>query len=413
MRILMCNSFYYLRGGVERCFFDLMGLLSMQGHEIIPFCIRHERNLPTPYEKYFLEAVDFPALMQRSTNLKTKLKVVERVLYHREAQKAIERLIQDTRPDIAHIQQIDHEISPSIIPIIKRHDIPIVQTLHDYKPICPNTNFFSHGHICELCAGKHFFYATVKKCKRGALMPSVLASVEAYFQKHTGIYEKNIDVFIVPSNFLQRKLHQYGFTGNMVQLPHFVDMKVFTPGDYRSDYFIYFGRWVALKGVLTLLKALEHVKTQKILYIIGEGELESQLKEYARQHNINNVQFKGYMPTQDLIPFIQKAMFTIFPSECYENYPMAIVESLACATPVVGSNLGGISELIDHGHTGLLFESGNPFDLAEKIQSLVDHSDRVIEMGQNGRKRVEHTNDPQQYYEKIMQLYQNLLQSKS
>ena len=409
----MCNSFYYLRGGVERCFFDLLDLFSKHGHENILFCMHHERNLSTPYEKYFLEAVDFPVLMQQSTNLRTKLRVVERVLYYKDAQSYIEQLIQDTKPEIAHIQQIDHEISPSIIPIIKQHNIPIVQTLHDYKPVCPNTNFFSHGEICERCAGKNFYYATLKKCKRGALMPSILASAEAYFQKLTKIYEKNVNLFIVPSKFLENKLTQYGYQGKMIQLPHFVNLDMFIPSTEKSDYFIYFGRLVALKGVRTLLKALEHVKTQKILFIIGEGELESQLKDYARQHNINNVQFKGYMPTQDLIPFIQKAMFTIFPSECYENYPMAIVESLACATPVVGSNLGGISELIDHGQTGLLFEPGNPFDLAEKIQYLVDHSDRAAEMGQNGRKQVEHANNPQQYYEKIMQLYQNLLQSKS
>ena len=184
------------------------------------------------------------------------------------------------------------------------------------------------------------------------------------------------------------------------------------PSGEKSDFFIYFGRLVELKGVFTLLKALKLVKTKKILYIIGEGELENQLKRYVDQNKIENVQFKGYMPTLELIPYVQKAMFTIFPSECYENYPMAIIESLACASPVVGSNLGGISGLIDHGHTGLLFEPGNHFDLAEKIQFLVDHPDLAKAMGENGRNQVESTNHPQQYYQNIMKLYQNLLNNK-
>ncbi len=405
----MCNSFYYLRGGVERCFFGLMDLHAMHGHENIPFCMRHERNLPTPYEKYFLDAIDFPALMQRSTSLKMKFQVAERVLYFKEAQKYMERLILDTHPEIAHIQQIDHEISPSIIPIIKNHNIPVVQTLHDYKPVCPNTNFYSHGAICELCAGKHFFYATAKRCKRGALMPSMLASAEAYYQKYSGIYEKNVDLFIVPSRFLQKKLMKYGFKGRMVHLPNFVDLNVFTPGKEKSEYFVYFGRLVELKGIRTLLKALKHVKTTRTLYVIGEGELEDPLKDFARENKIKNVEFMGFMQTQDLIPFIQKAMFTVFPSECYENYPMSIIESNACATPVVGSDLGGISELIDHGKTGLLFQSGNHLDLAEKIQFLVDHPEKAYEMGNNGRQLVERTNHPQVYHEKIMQLYHDLL----
>jgi glycosyltransferase involved in cell wall biosynthesis len=409
MRILMCNSFYYIRGGVERCFFDLMNLLSARGHESIPFCMRHERNLPTPYEPYFVDAIDYPAMLGQQISLGTKLKLAKRVLYFKEAQRQIDRMIQDTKPDIAHIQQIDHEISPSILPIIKQYGIPIVQTLHDYKLVCPNTNFYTHGEICERCAGINFYHAVLRKCKRGALMPSLLASVEAYYQKLSGIYEKNVDRFIAPSKFLLNKLTEHGFKGCMLHLPHFVDLDLFAPGDEKADYFVYFGRLVALKGVHTLLKAMQLVKTDKILFIVGEGELETRLRDFIKENRLTNIRFKGYMSTQDLIPFVQRAIFTVFPSECYENHPMAVVESLACATPVVGSDLGGISELIEHGHTGLLFDPGNHRNLADQLQWMLSHPEKTRQMGINGRKEVESVHHPQVYYEKIMQLYQNLL----
>ena len=145
MKILMCNSFYYLRGGSERCFFDLMALLRSNGHEVIPFSMHHERNEPTPYDEYFLSAIDFPSMLGKDSSLGDKFTVMERVIYSREARRKIKKLIADTRPDIAHIHGIASETSPSILPALKTAGIPIVQTLHDYRLICPNTSFVSHG----------------------------------------------------------------------------------------------------------------------------------------------------------------------------------------------------------------------------------------------------------------------------
>jgi glycosyltransferase involved in cell wall biosynthesis len=413
MKVLMCNSYFYLRGGVERCFFDLLDLLTAHGHEVIPFCMEHPRNQPSAYARYFVSEIDYPSLAQRKTSLATKLRVLERVVYSGEAQRKIEELIVDTRPDIAHVQEVDHEISASILPVIKRHGIPIVQTLHDYKLLCPNTNFISRGQICERCAGGKFYHAVLRRCKRDALLASLLAALETYFLHVSKIYQKNVDTFVVPGRFLQQKLADNGLGAEMMRLPHFVDLDRFQPVYEATDYFIYFGRLVELKGVKTLFEALRYIDPSLQVYIAGEGELEESLQAYASQHGMENVRFWGYLPTEELIPLVQRAAFTVFPSECYENYPMTLIESLACGTPVVGSNIGGIPDIVQDGQSGLLFEPGDARQLAEKIEYLADRPEQAARMGRNGRRQVETLNDPERYYQQIVQLYQALMVSNT
>ncbi len=409
MQVLMCNSFYYLRGGVERCFFDLQKLLEAHGHQTIPFCMHHERNFPTPYSRYFVSSIDFPSLLEQRNGLLTRLRVAERVLYSGEARWQMERLLADVHPDIAHVQEIDHEISPSILPVLRAAGIPVVQTLHDYKQLCPNTNFVSHGQVCERCRGRRYYHAVLRRCKRGSLSASLLAGLETSFHQLLRIWDRNVDVFIVPSRFLQRKLAEHGFRGRVVLLPHFVDLDRFQPRYEPGDYLLYFGRLVDLKGVRTLLEAMRHVRPSARLVVAGDGELEAELRATAQQHGLSNVTFAGYLATDELIPLVQRAICTVFPSECYENYPLAVVESLACGTPVIGSDIGGIPDLVEDGVSGLLFESGNARQLAERIESLLADPQRAVEMGRNGRRQVEANNDPQHHYRQLMALYQSLL----
>lgn len=414
MRILMANSFYYLRGGVERCFFDLTDLLVAQGHEVIPFCMQHERNLPSPYEPYFVSPIDYADLAKQKTNPKAGLQAVERVLYSHEAQRKIEQLIRDTRPDLVHVQEIDQEISPSILDTVKqKFGLPVVMTLHDYKMVCPNTNFLANGQVCERCSGGRFYQAILQRCKRGSLLPSVLASMEAYFQRLSRIYVKNVDLFLCPSQFLQRKLKQHGFQAPTVHLPTFMPLENFHTREEHSDDFLFLGRLVALKGVRTLFEAMRLVGPQARLLVAGEGELRQELEEYARRWELKNIVFLGYLSMKELMPLIQRAAFTVFPSECFENYPMAILESFACGTPVIGSNLGGIAELVRPGQNGLVFEPGNARDLAEKITFMQNHPDQAAAMGRNARQQVENENDPRQYYARLMDLYQGLLQREN
>jgi glycosyltransferase involved in cell wall biosynthesis len=412
MKVLLCNSFYYLRGGSERCFFDLAELLEAHGHEVIPFSMADPRNRPSDYADYFISHVDFPSRLGPGSSLRDKLQAAGRVIYSREARAKIERLIAATRPDIAHVHGIAHETSPSILPALKQAGIPVVQTLHDYKLLCPNTSFVSHGAVCERCKGHRYYNVVRHRCKRGSLAASVLAGTEMAVHKLLQIYERNVDVFITPSAFLQAKLVEYGIRTTSVNVPNFIHFDRFEPCYTPENYFIYVGRLVHLKGVHTLLEAMRFVQGSH-LYIAGRGEQEDELRAYVQAHGLTNVTFLGHLGLDHLVPLVQRALFSVVPSEWYENYSMTVIESLACGTPVVGADIGGIPEQVRDGQTGLLFEPGNARQLAEKIRWMLAHREQAREMGRNGRLQVERVNHPQVHYEQTVAIYQGLLQQKA
>jgi len=408
MKILMINSFNYLRGGGERCFFDLTDLLRSHGHEVIPFCMDHPQNLPSEYSDYFVSHIDFPTEMSKP-GLTPKLRVLERVLYSREARDKVEALIADTRPDLVHIHGFIHEMSTSIPPILKVTGLPVVQTLHDYKPACPNTTFVSNDRICEACKGGRYYNMTRYRCKRGSLSASMLATAEMYFHEIFGLYQPNIDRFISPSQFMNDKMVEHGIRTPITTIPNFINPDLFQPVYEPENYFVFAGRLVRVKGVMTLLDAMRHIKGDAVLNIAGAGELEPEMRQYVADHNLDNVRFLGHLGTDELARLVQHALFTAVPSEWYENYSMTVIESLASGTPVIGADIGGIPEQVRDGWNGHLFESGNAVELAAKMQNLLDDRELAIRMGRNGRAQVETINGPEAHYEQTMKVYNRLL----
>lgn len=408
MKILMINSFNYLRGGGERCFFDLSDLLRARGHEVIPFCMDHPRNLPSEYQDYFVSYIDFPTELGKP-GLGPKMRVLERVLYSREARDKVEALLADTRPDLVHIHGFIHEMSTSILPALKAAGLPVVQTLHDYKPACPNTTFVSNDRVCEACKGGRYFNMTRFRCKRGSLSASMLATAEAYFHDVFRLYQPNIDRFISPSRFLSDKMAEHGIRTPVTTIPNFINPDLFQPVYEPGNYFVFAGRLVRVKGIMTLLEAMRHVKSDAILNIAGAGELEPEMRQYVADHNLSNVRFLGHLGTDELARLVQHALFTVVPSEWYENYSMTVIESLACGTPVIGANIGGIPEQVRDGWNGHLFAPGDAAELAAKMQHLLDDRDLAIEMGRRGRRQIETVNGPEAHYEQTMQVYESMM----
>lgn len=404
----MCNSFHYLRAGAERCFLDLAALLEANGHEVVPFSMQHEQNLPSPYSQYFISYVNYPELLRGSTSLMDRARIIERVIYSRESYAQVSALIADTKPDIAHIHGIGAETSPSILPAIKEAGIPIVQTLHDYRLLCPQISFVSQGEICERCKGHRYYNVVLRRCKRDSLSASIVAGLEITAHKAMRIYEKNVDKFIAPSRFLMNKFREHGFSRPMVHLPNFVDLEQFQPCYEPETYAVHYGRLVKEKGVMTLLEAMKSVPDQQ-LYIAGTGDAEAEMKQFIAENNLHRIEMLGHLPSSELIPLVQRAAYTIVPSEWYENYSMSVIESLACATPVIGSWVGGIVEQISDFENGLLFEMGNAADLANKMRFMRDNPEKAREMGRTARAMVEEINDPQKHYEETLAIYKSVM----
>jgi len=408
MKILMVNSFNYVRGGAERCFLDLSALLAARGHEVVPFAMQHPLNRPSDYDVDFVSYMDFPTELAKP-GVGPKLEVAERILYSREARRKIERLVADTRPDLVHIHGFIHEMSTSILPALKKAGLPVIQTLHDYKIVCPNTTFISQETICERCRGHRYYNIARYRCKRDSRMASILAGAEMYFHEVFRLYEPNIDLFISPSDFLAAKVQEHGIRKPIVTVPNFINPGQFQPRYEPENYFIFVGRLVRTKGILTLLEAMRRIDTTAELRIAGAGELEPELRAFVAAHGLSNVKFLGHLDTAQLTRTMQGALFTVQPSEWYENYSMTVIESLACGTPVVGARIGGIPEQIQDGHNGLLFESGDAAELAEKMQALLDRRELAIDMGRNGRRQVEEVNGPDAHYDQTLRAYERVL----
>ena len=312
--------------------------------------------------------------------------------------------------DIVHIHGIGRELSLSILDAIKDFDIPIVQTVHDYGLLCPNTNFISKGDICERCKSHRYYNVVLRRCKRENLPASLLAGIETYFHYWKKTSERNVDIFISPSKFLKNKLREFGIRNRIVHIPNFINSVDLRPNYSPGEYLLFSGRLTAIKGITTLLKSMKSIKETR-LNIAGDGELNESLQKLANKNNLSNIKFLGHLETSELYSQIKKASFVVVPSESYENYPMTIIEAFACGKPVLASNLGAIPDIVKDGFNGLLFEPKNVHQLTQKIRFLINNPQKIEDMGRNARNQVEKINNPEYHYQQTAKIYDSLIQN--
>lgn len=408
MKILLANKFYYLKGGAERHFFDLKELLEKRGHKIIPFSMQDDKNLSSEYSKYFVSNIN----IEKSSFSYEGLRAAGRIIYSLEAKRKIKRLINGEKPDLAHIHNIYHQISPSILTVLKKVRIPIVMTVHDFKLMCPNYIFYTQGEICEKCKKYRYYNCFFRKCVKNSYAASKINMLEMYFHKFLKIYKNNIDLYICPSNFVKEKLLQFGFNKDKITvLPHFIQQSShIEQNNYSSDsYILYFGRLSKEKGVKVLLEAIKEIKNKGIkLKIAGSGPQEEDLKKYVEKEGLNDIiEFLGFLKKNDLKKVIKNSLFTILPSLSYESFGLSVLESYIQRKPVIVSKLGALSELVFEGKTGLLFESGNSNDLAIKIKNLLADKNLLLKMGENGKK-FSHKFTKEDYYKKLEEIYNKI-----
>lgn len=412
MKVLLIDVYNFNKGGAETVCFNTGRMLEEHGHKVVYFTLKWADNNPSPYSKYF------PESKETRRGLLKQVKNVINYFYHFEAARKIEQLILDEKPDIAHIHLMWGQITPSIFPVLKKYNIPILFTVHDYRIVCPAYTFRNgKGQICEECNGKHFYKCFTNICCKGSKLMSAVMVAEQYFRNRYFNPAKYIDGFIYVSNFAKeiqerympavkakRNITLYNFSTSIVE--HAKEMPV-------DKYFLFFGRLSYEKGVKTLLEAFKDMKQCK-LKVVGTGPKEDELKEYAKSNGMHNVEFLGYKRGEELTDLVSNAYFVVVPSEWYENNPMTIIEAYSVGTPVIGAKIGGIPEIVVDGKTGYQFESGNVKTLSEKLlkaDGLTDEEYRAI--SGNSIKFANDNLSKECYWNKLICFYNSFVDGKN
>ncbi|WP_319548765.1 glycosyltransferase family 4 protein [Desulfogranum marinum] len=398
MKILLVNKFFHLNGGSETVFFQEREFLLAKGHHVIDFSMQDERNIASPYSDFFIKKIDF----QHSVSLKDKIGQAISFIHCSEAVSKLEQLIIQEKPDIAHLHNIYHQLTPSIIPLLKKYGMKVVVTLHDYKLICPSYIALKDGEICDACQGKSFWKPFILNCQNSHLQ-GLLLSIEAYWHKWKRSYD-GVDRFLSPSSFLADLTAKRIATDKIQVLRNGIDTGKYQATFSDQGYALYFGRLSKEKGIETLLQAHKNVAAELPLKIVGTGPLEDKLRiDYP------TVEYLGYQSGQTLHDIITNAAFVVVPSEWYENCSMVVLESMAFGKPVIGSRIGGIPEQVEDEKTGLLFEMGNVQELTRKMTILVESSTLRFQMGKAAREKLEKDYSLGEHNKKLLTVYSDLL----
>jgi len=395
MKILQANKFFFINGGSETVMFQERDYLLQNGHQVIDFSMQHERNLPSEHSAEFVQNKQYGA-GGKLTKLSNSLSLI----HSAEAIRNISHLIKKIKPDLVHCHNIYHQLTPSIIGAAKKLGVPVVLTLHDYKPVCPTYNRLQNGQPCSKCLDGDFLQVVRNKCADGSLGKSTLLYLEAIIQRLLRNYEK-VDAFIAPSQFMQQAIAKRIPKHRIKQLYNGVDTNAVSASQADEGYVLYIGRLVPEKGVETLLKAHAISENKWTLKVAGTGPMLDVLKA-----QYSSGIFIGHLGGDKLKTTIENASVVVVPSEWYENCPMAVLEAMTYGKPVVGSRMGGIPELIEDGITGLLYEAGNVNGLAAAINKLMVSKKLRQEMGAAGRQRVTQNFSLDKHHKGLIEIYQ-------
>jgi len=398
MKILLSNKFYYPRGGDCIYTIELQQLLSSKAHDVAIFSMQHPENLVDKYSYYWPKNIDY-----ENSNLSKFYDKLYRPFGTNEVKKKFTNLIKTFNPDIIHLNNIHSQLSPVLAEIAYKNRIPLVWTLHDYKLLCPSYHFLLNQRPCELCISNKI-NSLVHKCIKNSYPASLLGYAEALIWSRKKL-EKYTSIFISPSNFLKQKMMDGGFTpGKINVLPNFFpNDKIIDNNPAKKSFYCYIGRISKEKGIETLLRVASQLPDYH-LKIIGEGPLLNDLK---KQFQASHVEFLGFKPWEEISMILRKSLFSVIPSEWYENNPLSAIESLILGTPILGANIGGIPELIQENKNGLLFKSGDEKDLAEKITMMFLLSKKQfnpIVISSEAKNKYSAEN----YYDQLIKLYKQI-----
>lgn len=388
MKILLIHNYYQQPGGEDAVFEQEIQLLQSAGHTVIE------------YKRSNTEI--------QSSGVAGKVAAAKRTVWASDSAQALRRLIYEQKPDIVHFHNTHFMISPSAYYACKQHGVPVVQTIHNYRLICPNALLLRDGRVCEDCLGKTPPWpGIVHKCYRGSRMQTAAVAAMLTFHRLRQTWTKQVDRYIALTEFARQKLIEGGLPPEKITVKsNFVSPD---PGIGTGDgeYALFVGRLSPEKGVDVLLDAWQQLGNKLPLKVVGDGPLSAMCWGIAGQ--TGNVTALGSLSPSEVYAMMAKATCVIVPSVAYETFGRVIIEAFACGTPAIVSDLGALAELVESGRTGLHFRPGDANDLAAKVEWLLDHPEELADMRRNARAEYEAKYTAERNYEMLMAIYEDVL----
>jgi glycosyltransferase involved in cell wall biosynthesis len=363
LRVLAVHNHYQQPGGEDQVFAAETRLLEAHGVEVIRYTAHNDRVASL-----------------------RPLELTRKTLWNDESYRDLEKLIREERPDIMHAHNTFPLISPAAYKAARDGGIPVIQTLHNFRLLCANGLLFRDGHVCEDCVGRTIPWpAVAHRCYRGDLAASAVVATMLVYHRTRGTWQKDVDLFIAPTDFARGKLIEGGLpAAKIVVKPNFVEWEVDAPrleDEGERDYMLYVGRLSAEKGIHTLIAAWKDSAGLLPLRIVGDGPLRDEVLRATATNPL--VQWLGYQPASRVRQLLRGARALVFPSECYEMFPLVVLEAYSSGLPVIGSRSGALQSIIRDGETGLLFAVANPANLGEKVLWASENRDSMAIMGRN------------------------------
>jgi glycosyltransferase involved in cell wall biosynthesis len=382
VKILIGHNYYQQPGGEDIAFANEKNLLRRNGHEVVEY-------------------------LDSNTRLNTmgRLDAAVQTLWSRHSYQAVKTLIRNSRPDIAHFHNTFLLLSPSVYDACSEMGVPVVQTLHNYRLVCPVALLHRKGQVCEACLGKKIAWPGVwHGCYHGSRTQTAVVASMLALQWMRKTWRDRVDVFIALTEFSRRKFIEGGLPAAKILVkPNFFHPD---PGimDSAGDFALFVGRLSPEKGILTLLQAWQQISNIP-LRILGSGDLEPEVHSFVEENGSGNIHTSGLVSPSQVFTTMKKARFLVCPSECYENFAMVIVEAFAFGLPVIASRLGAMAEIISDGHTGILFAPGDPEDLAAKVNWSWNHPRELVAIGRKARREYESKYTSDIIYDSLMRIY--------
>lgn len=384
MRILLLHNYYQYAGGEDSVFASESALLRSQGHEVIEITAD-----------------------SRDITSKLTLGLAANTVWAGQWQRRISRLLSSEKFDVVHVHNFFPLISPSVYAACNRAGLPVVQTLHNYRLICPSAMLFRDGAPCQDCVGREVPWpGVVHGCYRDSRLASGAVATMLSFHNQAGTWRKRVDQYIALTEFAKTLFIKGGLPGAKISVkPNFVhpDPGLLPTIPRRGGIFV--GRLSKEKGLVTLIDAWRRFGDIPLV-VVGDGPSRNGIEYRVQDSGLQDaVTFTGPVERNRLLQLMQQAEFLLLPSETYEGFPLVLAEAFACGTPVIASRRGAMAEIVEDGRTGILFDAGSVTDMADKIRFAVDNPVAMGTIGNQCRTEYVRKYSAERNYELLIEIY--------